>query len=205
MKRSQQCHKCNHFTKSRNNGDKASLFVCIDWEYTLPAIKIPIIMKTLLKSGLLFAFSFWLSGCYQSGTSQDNTDTDQSLAVSNDMIDMPAYDPAMDMTIMAADAVEMLGDTLGIKMYIATMAPGDSVGWHDHPDYTIYILEGGTMAVYRNGSDERQIIELPAGAGFVAPAASDAAVNVGNTTIRMLTHDIYRPRGDGGVKIHVSQ
>ena len=162
-------------------------------------------MKTLLKSGLLLSFTFWLSGCYQSEISQNSTDTDQSLAESNDMIDMPVYDPAMDMTLMAADAVEMLGDTLGIKMYIATMAPGDSVGWHVHPDYTIYIIDGGTMAVYRNGSDERQIIELPAGAGFVAPSASDAAVNIGNTTIRMLTHDIYRPRGDGVERIHGSQ
>jgi uncharacterized RmlC-like cupin family protein len=155
-------------------------------------------MKTLLKLNLLFAISFSLSGCYQSGTNQDNTETDQPLAVSNDMIDMPAYDPAMDMTLMAADAVEMLGDTLGIKMYIATMAPGDSVGWHVHPDYTIYVIEGGTMAVYRNGSDERQILEVPTGVGFVAPSASDAAVNVGNTTIRLLTHDIYRPRGEEG-------
>lgn len=158
-------------------------------------------MKPLLKSGFLL-IALWLFGC---NNTSEITDNSQSALESADQATMPAYDPAMDMTLMAADAVEMLGDTLGIKMYIATMAPGDSVGWHVHPDYTIYILDGGTMAVYRNGSDERQIIELPAGVGFVAPSASDAAVNVGNTTIRMLTHDIYRPRGDGGVKIHVSQ
>jgi uncharacterized RmlC-like cupin family protein len=149
-------------------------------------------MKPLLKSCMLLT-ALWLFGCNNTAETIENH---PGAMESEIQATIPAYDPAMDMTVMAADAVEMLGDTLGISMYIATMAPGDSVGWHVHPDYTIYVIEGGTMAVYRNGSDERQILEVPTGVGFVASSASDAAVNVGNTTIRLLTHDIYRPRGD---------
>lgn len=45
------------------------------------------------------------------------------------------------------------GDTLGIKMYIGTMEPSDSVAWHFHPDHPVYVMEGGTLAVLlrRNG------------------------------------------------------
>jgi quercetin dioxygenase-like cupin family protein len=108
---------------------------------------------------------------------------------------VPAYDPAMDLSVTGGDAVEILGDTLGIKMYIGTMQPGDSVAWHFHPDHTVYVIEGGTLAVYFEGM-EKQTMELPAGVGFISPPLSDAAVNTGNTTIKMLTHDIYRPRNE---------
>ena len=149
-------------------------------------------MKTLLISTLLLA-TMWLTGCNQSAETETNGDAATAAVESEKQTDMTAYDPAMDLALTGGDSIEMLGDTLGIKMYIGSMAPGDSVAWHYHPDHTVYVLEGGTMAVYFEGA-EKQIMELPDGIGFISPPLSDAAVNIGNTTITLLTHDIYRPR-----------
>jgi quercetin dioxygenase-like cupin family protein len=143
----------------------------------------------------LFVPAMLLMGCNQGAKTADKKDMETSGTVieNNLKSDIPAYDPAMDLMITAGEAIEKLGDTLGIKMYVGTMHPGDSVALHTHPDHTVYVLEGGTLAVYFEGT-EKQIMELPAGVGFVSPPLSDAAVNIGNTTIKLLTHDIYRPR-----------
>jgi len=146
-------------------------------------------MKTLIASGLFFV-TLLLTGCNQSADTENNAD---SATATEEQTDMPAYDPAMDLALTGGDSIEMLGDTLGIKMYIGSMAPGDSVAWHYHPDHTIYVLEGGTLAVYFEG-EEKQTMELPDGIGLISPPMTDAAVNIGNTTIKLLTHDIYRPR-----------
>jgi len=150
------------------------------------------IMKTLLTLSLLLN-TLWLIGCNQSAETENNADSATTTVESEEQTDMPAYDPAMDLTLLEGNDIEMLGDTLGIKMYIATMQPGDSVAWHTHPDHSVYVIEGGTLAVYFEGA-EKQIMELRDGIGFISPPLSDAAVNTGNTTIKLLTHDIYRPR-----------
>ena len=150
------------------------------------------IMKTLLTLSLLL-YTLWLIGCNQSAETENNADSATTTVESEEQTDMPAYDPAMDLTLLEGNDIEMLGDTLGIKMYIATMQPGDSVAWHTHPVHSVYVIEGGTLAVYFEGA-EKQIMELRDGIGFISPPLSDAAVNTGNTTIKLLTHDIYRPR-----------
>lgn len=149
-------------------------------------------MKTLITSILLLA-TLCLLGRNQSAEKENSADAVSSNVENKGHADMPAYDPAMDLALTGGNSIEMLGDTLGIKMYIGAMVPGDSVAWHYHPDHTIYVLEGGTLAVYFEGA-EKQIMELPDGIGLISPPLSDAAVNIGNTTIKLLTHDIYRPR-----------
>lgn len=143
----------------------------------------------LLLTGLL------LTGCNQAKKTAETKDAEKpGLNIAdNQKPDNPGYDPAMDFMITGGEGIEVLGDTLGIKMYISTMYPGDSVSLHAHPDHTIYVLEGGTLAVYINGT-EKQVMELPVGAGMISLPLSDAAVNIGNTTVKILTHDIYRPR-----------
>jgi uncharacterized RmlC-like cupin family protein len=117
-----------------------------------------------------------------------------TLTSDNDAFAMPVYDQTMDAINTGGTSVKKLGDTLNIKMYITTLKPGDSVVLHKHPDHTVYVLQGGTLAVYFNGVERHQM-ELKAGNGFVGGPLSDAAKNIGNTTITLLIHDIYRPRG----------
>ena len=144
-------------------------------------------MKTLLKLSFLL-IALWLSGCNQTARTSENS---SATIKSEEQTDLPAYDSSMDPYLV--EGTERLADTLGIKMYITTMEPGDSIGWHTHPDHSVYVIQGGNLAVYFEGM-EKQTMELPDGAAIINPSISDAAVNTGNTTIKLLTHDIYRSR-----------
>ncbi|WP_215225282.1 cupin domain-containing protein [Echinicola shivajiensis] len=100
------------------------------------------------------------------------------------------YDMSKACHIVGADMSKVLVDTLGVVMYEFTMNPGDSVAWHEHPYHTLYVLEGGKAAVYFNGG-EKQIMEFPTGYGMLGEPLGDAAVNIGDTPIKVLTHELY--------------
>lgn len=106
---------------------------------------------------------------------------------------MPVYDPAMDPVKVEAAFNKVLADTLNVKLHEVTLNPGDSVGLHTHPDFTLYILQGGTLKIYPKGS-EPQTLELKTGMGFVFPTVTHSGKNIGTTTIKLLVSDIYRPR-----------
>lgn len=132
--------------------------------------------------------------CNGPATSEEKgTDTTPTIT-GRDTPAAPPYDPAMDGLRTGAAFCKALGDSLNIKMYECTLKPGDSAVLHTHPDHTIYVIQGGTLAVTLQGAG-RHVMELKAGEGSIGGPLSDAAKNVGNTTIKILIHDIYRPRG----------
>ena len=133
---------------------------------------------------LLLAFT----ACNPTANTEEKTGNDKVSEVEKPH--RTVYDPAKGGHVIAPEMTRILGDTLGIVMYESIMNPGDSVAWHEHPYHTFYVLEGGTLAVYFQDM-ERQVIELPTGFGLIQPPAGDAAVNIGETTIRLLSHDIY--------------
>ena len=104
-----------------------------------------------------------------------------------------AYDPALEPMTVGAKYVKKLQDTLGIKLYEFTVKPGDSVALHKHPDHLVYVLQGGKVRISFNGGPS-QIMEFKAGSGFISPPLSDAGMNIGKTTIKLVVADIYRNR-----------
>ncbi|MCP9236305.1 hypothetical protein [Lewinella sp. JB7] len=138
-----------------------------------------------LSTGLLVAT---LISCDQQTPPPE--EIDDPVAVEADPVEEPTYDPSEGLHRLAPEMLTMIQDTLGIVMYEAVMEPGDSVGWHEHPVHTVYVLQGGTLAVYFEGM-ERQVLELPTGLALIQPALGDAAVNIGDTPVRLLTHDLY--------------
>ena len=89
---------------------------------------------------------------------------------------------------------QLFVDTLLVQMYTSTIKPGDSMALHQHPDHTVYVLKGGTLKLSFNGSDPVEM-EFKEGTGFMSGPASDYAVNIGETDVSFLIHEIYRPRG----------
>lgn len=106
---------------------------------------------------------------------------------------LPEFDPALDPVTVAPEYLQMLGDTLGMQMYVLTMKPRDSVGLHQHLDHTVYVMEGGTLLVYVNGTDP---VEYPLNMGdaLISGPLTDAAINTGETTIKLLITEVHRPR-----------
>lgn len=143
----------------------------------------------------VFISVLFLSACNNTATTSEKNDKDTTTVVTNnDASVMPAYDPALEPLTVGAKFSKKLADTLGIKMYEFTIAPGDSAALHAHPDHTVYVLQGGTALISFNGAAP-QVMELKTGMGFVSGAVTDAGKNIGTTTIKLLVADIYRPRG----------
>jgi quercetin dioxygenase-like cupin family protein len=78
-------------------------------------------------------------------------------------------------------------------MFEVTLKPGDSVGLHQHPDHTLYVVQGGKISIYPK-TGEKQELDLPTGAGMVNAAALHSGKNIGKNTIRLLVTDVHRPR-----------
>lgn len=151
-------------------------------------------MKFFLQSLLIVALVFF-TACNNPETSSEKSTVDINTTDSTkENSSMPDYDPALDPWNVEAPFAKKFGDTLGIKMFEVTLKPGDSVSMHRHPDHTLYILQGGKLAITTEGGG-RQIVDLPTGVGFVNPTTTHSGKNIGNTTIRLLATDIYRPRG----------
>jgi hypothetical protein len=137
-----------------------------------------------------------LISCNESATTSGKDKTDTPLTVtSNDTADMPVYDPAMDALTTGAKFAKKLVDTLNIKMYEFMVKPGESWAMHTHPDHTVYVLQGGKIALFSKTEGRHDTLTFPTGTGFVSGPLTDSGKNIGNTIIKMVVHDIYRPRG----------
>ncbi len=137
----------------------------------------------------------FLIGCNDASTDSEKTDKDTSSSVmNNDKSDMPAYDAAMDPLTVEAAFANKLADTLNVKMYEVTLKPGDSVALHNHPDHSLYVIQGGKLSITVQGAEAKEF-DMKAGMGMMTGPENHTGKNVGNTTIKLLLHDIYRPRG----------
>lgn len=91
------------------------------------------------------------------------------------------------------DYTKVFADSLNVQMYELILKPGDSIGMHEHLDHTVYVLEGGTLLVWPNGTDPL-VYNMETGMGFLGGPLKDVAKNTGDTTIRLLVTEIFRPR-----------
>lgn len=133
--------------------------------------------------------------CNDTTTTPVTNDMDTTSVASNtDISTMPTYDPAMDPLTVGAQMSKKLGDTLDVKMYEFTVKPGESWGLHTHPDHTVYMLQGGKMALYMREAGRQDTFTFPTGMALFSGPLTDSGRNIGNTTIKMLVTDIYRSR-----------
>ena len=149
-------------------------------------------MKNLLQFALCVALILSVMACKESAPA---TPAEQSTPEPPETPSVASLeiDPLTDPLVVGKDYIEMFSDTLGVQMYLMTMKPGDSVGLHVHPDHTVYVLEGGKLMLYMDGTEAVEM-ELPPGYGFVSGPLTDAATNIGDTEIQLIISELYRPR-----------
>lgn len=134
---------------------------------------------------------------------QDKPEKNEEMVVEEEMnIDSPidtthhfSYQQSLD-PLMVGEAFldQKFVDTLLLQMYKTTIKPGDSMALHQHPDHTVYVLKGGKLKLSFNGQEPVEM-DFVEGTGFMSGPASDYAVNIGDTDVSFLIHEIYRPRG----------
>ena len=153
---------------------------------------IPLKTRTCLLAAACTAF---LIGCKENTSSDVSTMSDTTaIEPVKDPTPSPNYNPAMDPYIMGGDGIKQLIDTLGVKMYEFTVDPGETWGLHTHPQHTVYLLEGGTMALYMKEAGRMDTLTFPTGMALVSGPLTDSGRNVGKTTIKMIVTDIYLHR-----------
>ncbi|MES2891950.1 MAG: hypothetical protein V4725_08060 [Bacteroidota bacterium] len=146
---------------------------------------------------LVATTSLFLYGCNNATTPPQTKESDTASAttMTENTPTMPAYDPAMDALNVGGDMNKKLVDSLGVKMYEFSIKLGQSWSVHTHPDHTVYVLQGGKMALYMEQAGRLDTLTFATGMGFVSGPLTDSGRNIGNTTIKMVVTDIYRPRG----------
>ncbi len=150
----------------------------------------------LKKAAIALAAMALLVACRDKSSETPSADADQPvLQEEMPVASLPELDPALDPVTAVPEYLEVLGDTLGLQMYISTMKPGDSMALHQHLDHTVYTMEGGTLLVYINGTDPVEF-RLNTGDALISGPLTDAAVNIGETTVRLLITEVHRPRAD---------
>jgi quercetin dioxygenase-like cupin family protein len=86
-----------------------------------------------------------------------------------------------------------LADTMNIRMLTGTYKPGDSSIMHGHPDFAMYVLEGGLVEL--TGEDgSKQNIEFKKDMAVIMPASTHSAKNIGKTTLKLVVVEVNRPR-----------
>ena len=148
----------------------------------------PFLTLNLLASVLL------LNSCGETASTSQKDTKDTLAVVTVDSTPTSSYDPAMDSYAMGGPFIKKLADTLGVKMYEFTLKPGETCAIHAHPDHTAYVLQGGKIALYIKAAGKRDTLTFPTGMALISGPLIDSGTNIGNTTIKFLITDIYRPR-----------
>jgi quercetin dioxygenase-like cupin family protein len=92
---------------------------------------------------------------------------------------------AQDPTKVASGSYTLLKDTMGMRMLMATIKPGETVPMHSHPAHMGYTLEGGTLEMTEKGKPPHTM-EIKAGDILAVPAVTHSPKNVGTTTIKVV-------------------
>jgi quercetin dioxygenase-like cupin family protein len=142
----------------------------------------------------LFAIvAFFIVGCTNQQQTNETENADTTSTGKTKTGDFPAFDTSKSVTSISPALYKELSDTLNIRVLEATYKPGDSSIMHAHPDFVLYVLNGGTAELTAEDGS-KQNIEFKKDMAVVLPATTHSAKNIGKTTLRLVVVEVNRPR-----------
>src|SRR5258706_7086206 len=148
-------------------------------------IKLTAQMKKQISSKYLFALAISLSllACKPSAKQ------DESAGKSDTAVAEVPQPPSMDAAMVAPDLYKVAKDTMGIRVLEVTYKPGDSSALHNHPDYVLYVIDGGkAQMTAKDGS--MKMNELKSGMIAINGAGTHSVKNTGTTTMRAILVEV---------------
>lgn len=136
---------------------------------------------------------FWCTSCSNNGTSNEANTANVTSKDTAETQNYASFDASRGVTKISPDLYKQLADTLNLKVLQGTYHPGDSSIMHAHPDFALYVLEGGLVELTAaNGT--KQNIDFKKDMAVVLPAETHSAKNIGNSTLRLIVMEVNRPR-----------
>jgi quercetin dioxygenase-like cupin family protein len=149
--------------------------------------------KNFLKLSVFSTLSIIALACNSGTESSYQTKMDTPVTANTVVRNFPAYDQSKSVTVISPAIYKQLADTLNIRMISGTYKPGDSSIMHAHPDFAMYILEGGTVELTAEDGS-KQNIEFKKDMPVIMPASTHSAKNIGKTTLKLVVVEVNRPR-----------
>jgi quercetin dioxygenase-like cupin family protein len=146
-----------------------------------------------------FKNRLFLAVCISMAIVSCNTSEKKAEAVktvdSTDAVKPAADQPAVPDAVTAApNLYAVKADTMGIRILEATYKPGDSSAWHSHPDYAIYVAQGGMATFYEKDGKSAEH-EMKTGNIMVNPAEAHSVKNTGKGMVKVILFEVRRPMG----------
>jgi quercetin dioxygenase-like cupin family protein len=124
----------------------------------------------------------------------DSKTTDSASTATTDTAKTAAADAPIDAVVAAPNLYKTLHDSLGIRILEADYKPGDSSAMHSHPDYALYIIQGGkTEFIAKDGS--KMVTEMQSKVENIRPTEFHSVKNIGKTEVKVLLVEVNRPMG----------
>ena len=151
------------------------------------------ICKNILKLSAFAIVSMLVLACDSSTETTETTGMDTTQKVDAPSRNFPSYEKSKSVTVISPALYNQLTDTLNIRMISGVYKPGDSSIMHAHPDFAMYVLEGGLVEL--TGEDgSKQNIEFKKDMAVIMPASTHSAKNIGKTTLKLVVVEVNRPR-----------
>jgi len=118
--------------------------------------------------------------------------TASALAIAAAIFALVAF--AQDPVKVAPTAYKTLLDNERVRVLDVSVKPGETIPFHSHPDYSLYVIEGGLARFFSSPADTGVAVELKTGSVGWHNAEVHSAKNVGTTTIRVLATELKEPK-----------
>lgn len=102
-------------------------------------------------------------------------------------------DPATDATKVAGNNYKLVMDSLGIRIIEVNYKPGQVSAFHAHPDYAVYVVEGGS-AVLTDKDGKKNANVVKTGAAWINGADAHSGKNTGSKSFKLILVEVNRPR-----------
>jgi quercetin dioxygenase-like cupin family protein len=122
------------------------------------------------------------------------TTTDSTSTTTTDTAQTVPQEAGVDAVKVAPNLYKLISDTMGIRVVEATYKPGDSSASHSHPDYALYVINGGT-AEFTGKDGKKMTNEMKTGMENIRAGEVHSVKNTGKTTVKVLLVEVNRPMG----------
>lgn len=101
---------------------------------------------------------------------------------------------ADDAVTVAPGNYKVLVENERVRVLDVNVKPGETVPFHSHPDYAVYVVEGGTGRFYSAPGDTGVAVEMKAGMAMWHDAETHSVKNTGKTTVHVVVTELKEPK-----------